>query len=112
LRRQVPEEGLRIFLLSGHDFFNELSPDILEDTELLQSYWRKWQEELLWEYRQKHVGCRPYGWWKYTMKMDPPPREAQAAWLASHHLLTSEERARLPADPQRSTHDRSLHTAR
>lgn len=97
LRRQVNEHGLRVFLETGHDFFSELTAEIMKNEELLKVYWRRWRDELIAERMVTHPGTRPAAWWWYERGMDQPDYQEERAWLEAHGLLTPQEKEKLAA---------------
>ncbi|MEW6299907.1 MAG: hypothetical protein AB1671_19625 [Thermodesulfobacteriota bacterium] len=95
--RRVNEDGLRAYLLTGHDFFDELTHEIMSDEALLKAYWQRWRDELLAERILTHPATRPAGWWWYEQHMPRPGYEEQRAYLEAHGLLTGAEKATLAA---------------
>ena len=95
----------RVQLRAGHDFFKRgfgplFNSDGMENQEVLREMEMVWRDPSIREtvlqddFDQHGPFHRPYSWWKFEKKIDPPhDKDGQKKWLIEHpEFLTNEEK--------------------
>jgi len=95
-RRRVPKRRARfqygeehaLFLLCGHNYFNDRPFGDVVDMELVRHCWAEHRDELLPKFVADHPGRRPWAWWQF----DAPDSCTEDEDLGRLGLLSPSER--------------------